>query len=347
MKLFKISPQNIENLQAQLFEGGGQCSCSDDRCVFQCSGNTNLWILLQRPCGCIDCDIPGVPCDMTNDTEVIPMPCMVFDMVSRTCFKGMDENGCAIIGQCLTDGCLHPCSPETPCLDDNPCCNMFLRCDELPSSETCGQCVTEQTGQPSDCFNCPECDSSMCDGTDPPPPPPPPPPPAPPPSPPSPPSPPPPGNPPCKKYAEGMLEYRDGVWVCVDKITREEIPADCCDLPGVTPTITVTDTTGPTATPTTIGPTPTPETKNPCENLTILESIVDNIVAFEQLCNCKCDARYTCFNGACVQDPNGDHNSYLSCLNYLCDGGVCGNSLPEPTPLPQYPVCQDPLIIDQ
>ena len=72
-----------------------------------------------------------------------------------------------------------------------------------------------------------------------------------------------------------------------------------------------------------------------------------NIILFEQLCNCKCDARYTCFNGVCVQDATGSHDSYLSCLNYLCDGGDCGDSLPDPTPLPQYSVCQDPLIINQ
>jgi hypothetical protein len=109
----------------------------------------------------------------------------------------------------------------------------------------------------------------------------------------------------------------------------------------------VTDTTGPTSTPTTIGPTPTPQTNNPCDTINTLTQNVDNLSLFEQICNCRCYAKYSCLNGNCMQDPNGQHDSYLSCLDYLCGGGDCSTSFPEPTPLPHYPVCQEPLIIDQ
>ncbi len=346
MKLFKLSKSNNIQYAAQLVEEGN-CNCTGTNCIWQCLPDpvVPVWMLISPACGCTDCIPPDDQCDENKFNHILTPPCLAFDMVERTCSKGVDENGCVIFGTCGDPDCISSCTVETPCLDENPCCQAFLFCDSDPSSSTCGQCVTEQGGDPSDCFNCPECSSSLCNPPDPP-------------GPPSPPSPPGP-EPPCKKYVTGALELRDGIWTCVDKITRQEIPAECCDLPPpeppiddppdppFTPTITVTNTTGPTSTPTTIGPTPTPEVKDPCVDITMLESVVNNIVLFEQLCNCKCYAKYTCFNGVCVQDPNGSHDSYMSCLNYLCGGGDCGNSLPEPTPLPEYSVCQDPLIINQ
>lgn len=501
MKLFKLSPSD---LQIQQVESVGECSCSITSCFWQCLPDpacgvpqgSYVWMLMDAPCGCTDCAPPNDQCDQNKNGHIIPTPCIGFDMVDRKCFMGYDENNCAIIGSCPSPKCIHKCSPETPCEDNNPCCTTILFCDSTPSSPTCGQCVTEQNGQPSDCFNCPQCDSSMCDPTNPPPGPPPPPPPPPPPGPPPPPSPPspPPGNPPCEKYVTGTLERRNNIWVCVDKITREEIDPDCCDTPPVdplyasitvtwseqssdllgswsglwnlagysssgqntpnpgaeistnsgplmlnweggtgdryvktytstspiifskengtgsgnlfqinesnTPTIIVdlplgyssnnpmsglirfnnesinsvfgtqldngpvivaydglnnsivfqsTNTTSDPPTPptTTIGPTPTPNINNPCDNIEILTNIND-ISVFEQLCSCKCNAKYICYNGHCIQDPNGPHDSYLSCLTYLCGSGDCSSTtIPEPTPLPILPVCQDPLIIDQ
>jgi hypothetical protein len=346
MKLFKL---NNTEYRAQDLSGTDSCHCTGTNCFWQCLPDpvVPVWILVSPPCGCLNCSPPNDQCDGNKFNHVLPTPCIEFDMIERTCSKGVDENGCVVFGTCGDPDCESSCTVETPCENENPCCDSFLFCDDDPNSPSCGQCVLEQGGAVSDCFNCPTCDSSFCNPTDPPPPGPPPPPP---PSPPSPPSPPP-GpdpDPPCEKYTTGTLEYRDGIWTCVDKISRQEIPAECCDLPPVTPTITVTETTGPTATPTTIGPTPTPNTNDPCNNIEILNTTND-VFLFEQICNCKCDARYVCFDGHCVQDPTGPHDSYLSCLTYLCGSGDCSSAtIPDPTPLPPIsPICQDPLIIDQ
>jgi hypothetical protein len=498
MKLFKL---NNTEYRAQDLSGTDSCHCTGTNCFWQCLPDpvVPVWILVSPPCGCLNCSQPNDQCDGNKFNHVLPTPCIEFDMIERTCSKGVDENGCVIFGTCGDLDCVSSCSVETPCQNENPCCDSFVFCDDDPNSPSCGQCVLEQGGEPSDCFNCPTCDSSFCNPTDPPPPGPPPPPPGPP-SPPSPPSPPPPPpgpnpDPPCVKYVSGTLEYRNNTWVCIDKITRQEISAECCGLPppsvdplyasitvtwyekssdllgswsGLwnltgysssgqniptagaeigtntgplmlsweggtgdryvkthtytspitfnkengtasgnlfqisepnTPTIVVdlplgyssntpisglmtfnnesinsvfgtqlyngpvivaydglnnsivfqsdnTTLDPPPPPPTVIGPTPTPNTNNPCDTIEILNGIND-ILAFEQICNCKCDSRYICFDGRCVQDPNGPHDSYLSCLTYLCGGGDCSISgIPDPTPLPRLPVCQDPLIID-
>jgi hypothetical protein len=503
MKLFKLSIPNAIQYNIQTTEGGSDCSCSDNRCVWQCLPSLynvgNEWTEIASPCGCTDCAQPTVSCSEANLEGITYTTCIGFDSVSRKCFMGYDENDCAIIGECGDSRCIYKCSVENPCEDKNPCCTTIVFCDDNPTSATCGQCIREQDGEVSDCFNCPACDNSMCDPTNPPPPgPPPPPPPPPPPGPPSPPSPPPSPDPdpPCRKYVSGTLEKRGSDWICVDKITRQEIGAECCDLPpppnpslasimvtwnedngdlvgswsGIwnlanynssgqnTPSIgseigtdagplmlscsggtgdryvkihtstspmTFSKTNGsasgdlfqinehnkptiiidlpggylsntpisgamifsnesissvfgtqldngpvlvaydgmnnsitfqsalsppspPSPPPTSIGPTPIPNTNNPCSNIEILNNIND-ILLFEQICSCKCDARYICFDGHCVQDPTGPHDSYLSCLNYLCGSGDCSSStIPDPTPLPPIlPVCQEPLIINQ